>query len=293
MQEGDDDNDELETKANALEALNCFLVSTGKEPSPCTLQVPWETASKKTQAFYVSKLKEVITETVHTLVPNDSDNLSKATLNTITAGEINDETLSVNTGILMEVVESYNELSDPGERRQVLSIIAHILPFKRLQELIPEATRHQVTQAKKHKEQFARGTSVPVSSGLPRERVDSSNVDHFLDFITSGHVIQDLPFGTKNIKMESGETTEIPKVIRLMILSRAVEQYITFCKEQEFEPLSKRTLLRILSTSCPASERKSLQGLDYYVADGGKAFDELLVVIEKLELQGLKKNPVI
>ena len=84
--------------------------------------------------------------------------------------------------------------------------------------------------------------------------------------------------------MESRETIEIPNVIQLMIPSRVVEQYITFCKEQEFEPLSKRTLLRILSTSCPVSERKSLQGLDYYVADGGKAFDELLVVIEKLEL---------
>ena len=144
-----------------------------------------------------------------------------------------------------------------------------------------------MTQAKKHKEQFGRGASAPVSSGVPRERVDSSKFDHFLDFITSGHVIPDLPFGTKNIKMESGETIEIPNVIRLMIPSRVVEQYITCCKEQEFEPLSKRTLLRILSTSCPASERKSLQGLDYYVADGGKAFDELLVVIEKLELQGV------
>ena len=41
--------------------------------------------------------------------------------------------LSVNTGILMAVVESYNELFDPGQRRQVLSIIANILPFKRLQ----------------------------------------------------------------------------------------------------------------------------------------------------------------
>lgn len=98
--------------------------------------------------------------------------------------------------------------------------------------------------------------------------------------------------GKKNIKMENGETIEIPNVSRLMIPSRVVEQYNTFCKEQEFEPLSKRTLLR-KSTLCPASERKCLQGLDYYVADGGKAFDELLVVIEKFELQGLKKNPVI
>ena len=97
----------------------------------------------------------------------------------------------------MAVVESYNELSDPGERNQVLSIIADILPFKWLQELIPEVARHQVNQAKKHKEQFGRGASAPVRSGLSREGVDSSKVDHFLDFITSGHVIQDLPFFSK------------------------------------------------------------------------------------------------
>ena len=133
------------------------IKQTGKEPSPCTLQVPWETASKKPQAFYVSKVKEVITETVHTLAPNDTDNLLKATLNSITAGEINHQTLSVNTGILMAVVESYNELSDPGERRQVMSITADILPFKRLRELIPEVTRHQVTQAKNIKNNSEEG----------------------------------------------------------------------------------------------------------------------------------------
>ena len=86
-----------------------------------------------------------------------------------------------------------------------------------------------MTQEKKHKEQFGRGASAPVSSGLPRELVD-----HFLDFITSGHVIQDLPLGTRNIKMESKETIKIPNVTQLMIHSAVVEQYITFCTEQEF-----------------------------------------------------------
>ena len=261
-------------------------MASGKEPSPCHLQVPWESASKKTQFFYVSKVKEVITETVRTLAPYDKRNLLQATLNSIEAGEINDETLSVSSDILMAVVESYNTLSEPGERRQLLSIIADIIPFKRLQELIPGISRHQATQAKKHKDQFGRGAAVPVSAGLPRERVDSAKVDHFLDFVTSSHIIQDLPFGTKNIKLDSGEAI----VIRLMIPSRVVEQYFAFCNEREFEPLGKRTLLRILSNSCPASERKSLQGLDYYVADGGKAFDNLLSVIEELELYGLSKE---
>ena len=58
--EEDDGNDESENKANALEALNCFLVSTGKEPSPCTLQVPWETASKKPKLFMFPRLRTLL-----------------------------------------------------------------------------------------------------------------------------------------------------------------------------------------------------------------------------------------
>ena len=38
---------------------------------------------------------------------------------------------------------------------------------------------------------------------------------------------------------------------------------------------------RILS-SCAATVRKSLQGLDYFAADSGKAFDELIAMIPKL-----------
>ena len=40
-------------------------------------------------------------------------------------------------------------------------------------------------------------------------------------------------------------------------------------------------MLRVLS-SCAATVRKSLQGLDYIAADGGKAFDELIEMVLKL-----------
>ena len=65
--------------------------------------------------------------------------------------------------------------------------------------------------------------------------------------------------GKKNIKMESGETIDIPNVIRLMIPSRVVEQYDTFCKEQEFEPLSKLTL---------ESPKVSRPTLDHHLSGG-------------------------
>ena len=48
--------------------------------------------------------------------------------------------------------------------------------------------------------------------------------------------------------MESRGTIKIPNVTQLMIHGDVVEQYISFCTEQGFEPLSKQTLLRILST---------------------------------------------
>ena len=67
----------------------------------------------------------------------------------------------------------------------------------------------------------------------------------------------------------------------MMIPERVVKQYLTFCDESSFKPLSRSTLLRIL-TVCPASSRKSLHGLDYVSSSGAQAFEDLADVVEKL-----------
>ena len=66
-----------------------------------------------------------------------------------------------------------------------------------------------------------------------------------------------------------------------MIPESIVKQYLAYSEESGFTPMSRRTLLRILS-SCPASVQKSLQGLDYISAEGGQAFDDLCNAVEKL-----------
>ncbi|CAH3171398.1 unnamed protein product, partial [Porites evermanni] len=60
-----------------------------------------------------------------------------------------------------------------------------------------------------------------------------------------------------------------------MIPQRIVRQYTQYCEETGFKRFSQSTMLRILS-QCSASVRKSLQGLDYYAADGTRAFDDLI-----------------
>lgn len=67
----------------------------------------------------------------------------------------------------------------------------------------------------------------------------------------------------------------------MMIPEMVVKQYLAYCEESSFKPLSRSTLLRIL-TVCPASVRKSLQGLDYVSSAGAQAFEDLADIVERL-----------
>ena len=111
--------------------------------------------------------------------------------------------------------------------------------------------------------------------------VDESQPDHFLCFITSPQVVQNLPFGQRYLFLTNANILEIPNVIRSMIPQRITEQYRQFCSETNFTLFRTSTMLRILS-SCTTTVRKSLQGLDYFAAEGAKAFDEVTALVEKL-----------
>ena len=124
--------------------------------------------------------------------------------------------------------------------------------------------------------------------------MDPVRLEHFIDFITSQHIIQDLPFGRRELKLSNGKALEISNVVLLLIPSRLVSQYYQYCQETEFScPLGKSTLFKILSESCSASIRRCMQGLDNYLADGARSFDEFIDVVDKLLELGLKGNTAV
>ena len=122
-----------------------------------------------------------------------------------------------------------------------------------------------------------------------RVRAERQQLDHFLSFITSPHLVQDLPFGQNMLTLSSGKTIEIPNVIRTLIPQRIARQYKQYCDETGFKPFSERTMLRILA-ECKASVRKSLQGLDYFAAEGARAFEDLESLVRQLSELGLGKE---
>ena len=81
-------------------------------------------------------------------------------------------------------------------------------------------------------------------------------------------------YGTRKLKLDSGQTLTMPNIIRNVTRSTLIQQYSKHCEEEEVQPLSRATLFRVLDVR-EASERKSLQGIDNIAAEGSNAFEKL------------------
>ena len=72
-----------------------------------------------------------------------------------------------------------------------------------------------------------------------RSKINDSHLEHFVDYITSSHVVKDLPYGTRNLKLSSGEVVEVPNLIRCLSPSSLVSQYTQYCDAEEVAHLGE------------------------------------------------------
>lgn len=219
----------------------------------------WEEAGERPKASHVSKAKSVIVAGLNVIAPGDAGYLWEAVRK---SGSVEKE-LGIgekqeDRKYLKALAESYRNASSWETRRQILSIMGDLTTFKRIQDYIPGLTQYRFKVARQHSLQYGRGTLPPRPRSL-RMRVQNKQLDHFLTYITSPHVIQDLPFGQRYLRLSSGKILETPNVIRTMIPNRLVKQYQAYCEETKFTPFSPATMLRVLS-ACAASvrDRKSV-----------------------------------
>ena len=254
--------------------LNAFLRSRDVSPIRHSLTLPWDQASERTKRFHTRKAQHVVDACLKEIAPEDADMLFFSLKRTQTTESSVDHTL-------MEALsECYKNSSSWSTRRQILSTMADKLSFKDLRCWIPELTRYRFNIARHHILLHGRGALLPSTKNT-RMYVKPEKLEHFITFITSSHIVQDLPFGEKTLKLSSQTEIRIPNVIRTLIPEQIICQYQSYCQETRFEPMSRSSLARILSV-CSASTRKSLQGLDTFSALGAKSFDDLEELVEKL-----------
>lgn len=154
------------------------------------------------------------------------------------------------------LAECYHAATCWETRRQILSNMADKVSSRKVRRWIPDLSSYRFSEAKHHYLVHGRGAPLPAVS-TPGMRVSTTQIDHCIAFITSAHTIQDLPFGKRTVTLTSRETIKVPNVIRTMIPERIVKQYLAYCDETGFKPVSRSTLVRILNVY-PASVRKSL-----------------------------------
>ena len=103
---------------------------------------------------------------------------------------------------------------------------------------------------------FSEGIKTPDVSKHNRLKLDINKCNHFLDFIFNNGLLQDVASGTSVLKYTNGEKQVVPHAI-LVARFKHVINYQKICDES-FQPLSERTLYRILMSLIHHSEKALL-----------------------------------
>lgn len=226
----------------------------------------------------LKSVRQVIHKICELIAGNQKEDFEEMLFSQGTMWQLQPDTLL--SKLLQKVAEAFSDSPTPAIKKHVLSVVAPYVSLEVLQQFIPGLSRYYFLTARS----FQPATAFEDTAPHMRQRYDRKKVTSFVTFITSPHVIQDLPFGVKKVKASDGRIETIPNVIRQMISTRIIQQYTKFLTEnnQADLMLSKSTLLRILN-KCTATTRKCMLGLDYFSYESSEAFDSISNIVETVE----------
>ena len=244
-------------------------------PIASTLNTAWEDVSVTQQQYYQRKVKEVLQAVLSVVVPGQEETMWSCLREDQQVRNVGNEPPAkrkrLDTGLVETLISAHNDAENWQTKRQILSLFVNDFSKTDLQEIIPGLSKWRIDQARRHAIDLGEGQPV-VETPIFRIRLDPVKTDHFIDFISRPCFLQDVAYGTRKLKLDSGGHAVIPAVIRILIPSRIIAQYQAYCTDIVFKPASERTLFRILDV-CSASMQKSLHGLDYLTTEGVQGFE--------------------
>ena len=188
---------------------------------------------------------------------------------------------------LTTLITAYKQAPSKNLKTQILSIYAARYSarfLKKIHEPFEKLSDQQIKKARAHAKNVGAGFNL---NKMPhhRVRIDLVKLDHFLSFVDQPYFYQDVAYGTRTLKLDSRDHLVMPNVIRIVGRSTMIEQYLKHCCEEDFDPLGKSTLYRILQVR-EASQRRSLQGLDNTAVSGAEGFEAMHKIVKELEEGG-------
>ncbi|CAH1248588.1 Hypp8275 [Branchiostoma lanceolatum] len=282
-----DEKHHQEVNRESLNTAIDRITEGGVSPIRSSLNTPWEEVTDRQKNYYLKKAREAVQTTMTVIAPGQEQDLWRGLVKAPPFYHEEQPPMKKkmwDQQTVQTLVKAYQEAETWQTRQQILSLFADDYTKDELQELIPGLTKWRIDQARAHATESGPGKPVQQQP-IYRTRLNPVKTDHFLSFLTQPHLLQDVAYGTKTMKLDSGETITIPAAIRTLIPSRIINQYQQHCAGANFQPLHDRTLFKIIEV-CAASRQKSLQGLDYISTEGTEAFDALCTIVDALVQSG-------
>ena len=273
LEETRNETDEvLETFNKVMMELSSRTNQKEIETLQTRMKTSWSDASKEEKKMYTEKATEACQVICNVICPSDGQNLFHA---------VQEHERDCNLDFL---TAAYRNTTSKKIKTQIQSLYAYEYPASKLIEMhssFEKLSERQIKKARAHAKTFGPGTPVETTK-KHRIYLNRAKVDHFIEFSNRPYFYQDVSYGTRVLKLESGERITMPNVIRTVTKSTLISEYQKHCRETEFSPLSRATLFRILDVE-EASQRKSLHGLDNTAADGSSAFDSIENILNSLQ----------
>ena len=259
-------------------------ISLGKfQPLKVPLTKSWTVATSNEKENCLKTAEMSCRLVCGVIAPNDPDKLYEA-LVTATEKRSSHDILTLTT--------AYKNAPTKNLKIQILSL--YVLNYsteelKKLHEPFEKLSDRQIKKARLQTK--ISGPGLPLKKAIShRVRIDMVKLDHFLTFVDRPYFYQDVAYGQRTLKLDSGERLAMPNIIRTVTRSTMIAQYLVFCEDDGFQPLSRATMYRVLKVR-EASQRKSLQGLDNVSADGAESFQRITRIVEELEEEyGVSKD---
>ena len=167
----------------------------------------WEQVTDRAKQRYTKRTAEIVSSVLRTISPKDGGSLWQTIdLSPAMKKALGLEELSQPSKDYLEALaKAYGNANGWDTRRQILSIMAGLASYKAISVFIPGLSRYHYTIPNLHRLQFGHGVYVTYQP-LVRVRVEQQQLDHFLSFIMSPHLVEDLPFEQNMLTLSSGKT---------------------------------------------------------------------------------------
>lgn len=233
-----------------------------------------------TKMYYIRQVRSAFQYVSESIAPSQGSELLMEVYESM---KPKGQELSCTDPLTETVVAAYKKAEDFTTKIQILSIIVGKYTKSDLQTLIEGLTIYKIDAARKYASTHGPGQYVSPPK-ICRLRLPKEKIHHFIEFLSAPCYLQVVGFGSKTLKLSSGLTVKVPKMIRTMIASRLISAYENYCKENKINPPSRASLYKIIK-ACAASQQHSLHGLDTYVNDGIEGIDTLKKVVLNVGLQ--------